>query len=243
MKNIYYFPTFFYFILFSSVLYGQEFIESPVVTNAQFIIEGEIVKSEGFYSKDSSIYTSNEIRISKVIRGKLNTSTVELITEGGQVGNDIMSSSHYTANFYKGLKGIFFCVPSGYKVSKSRGALILQVYDSNGSSFINYSNEPPPFAFGLDKDFRTQSSVYSYLAKHKNIMITTKDIETLRISLDNKSQTSIPSLNTNELSKEEQKKNMIKQLEGNKENRKYTVYDTIPDHWEREDSLLNELKK
>lgn len=89
MKKIY-----FLFIALIFIAYNNAFGQCslyPVsmtskVNNSSLIIEGKVVSQKSFWNSSKNyIYTSNLISVNQIIKGSINTSYVEIITEGGQV--------------------------------------------------------------------------------------------------------------------------------------------------------------
>ena len=82
-------------------------------SKTSFIFEGEVIKSEG-YRGDGNIFTSNIVRIDKIFKGSdsIKSGTIEVITEGGNFGNQVEVISDAgvpTGALGAGGKGIFFC--------------------------------------------------------------------------------------------------------------------------------------
>ncbi len=79
------------------------------VNNADYIFEGQVIKTNSYWNKDSNkIYTSNVVQISRIFKGDLQCGTVELITNGGTVDDKTECNSHYIT-MSEGTTGIFLC--------------------------------------------------------------------------------------------------------------------------------------
>lgn len=78
------------------------------VEAAELIIEGKVLESEGFWNDGLSlIYTTHTVEIQKVFKGRANTKTIEIITQGGQVGME-MYRVHPSLELHPGDAGVFF---------------------------------------------------------------------------------------------------------------------------------------
>ncbi|MBK8876480.1 MAG: hypothetical protein IPN13_22385 [Bacteroidetes bacterium] len=61
------------------------------VNGSSAIIEGKVIARQSFWNANSSfIYTSNIIEVYKVFKGSVSTNQIEIITEGGIVGNQMI---------------------------------------------------------------------------------------------------------------------------------------------------------
>lgn len=85
----------------------RELTFSEKVENAEAIFEGKVIRKTSFWNAGHTrIYTSNTIEVYKVFKGNITTSEVEIVTEGGQIGDEMHSSSH-ELNLKEGSIGIF----------------------------------------------------------------------------------------------------------------------------------------
>ena len=107
------------------------------VVNSDVIFEGKVIGQTASWDVSRRhIYTSNIISVYKVFKGELKSSTVELITMGGTVGNDREDVS-YGLKLDEGSVGIFTCVPNSVKLSKGSKYNRLRPY-SEIQGFIHY---------------------------------------------------------------------------------------------------------
>ena len=75
------------------------------------IVEGTVVSQESFWNHPHSrIYTSNIVEVYKVFKGNLEIKKIEIITEGGTVGNERQELTS-TLSLTTGDAGIFICKP------------------------------------------------------------------------------------------------------------------------------------
>lgn len=99
------------FVSMSCALFAQEEVKSIIerVSNADYIFEGKVISSTPYKTDDgSNIYQSNTIEITKIFKGDLSCGKVEVITNGGQVGDDICKHSEYLS-LKPGNTGLFLC--------------------------------------------------------------------------------------------------------------------------------------
>ncbi len=140
MKKLY---LFFLSLLFSSLAMGQ-CMTYPIslterVNQSSIIIEGKVVSQNSYWNSNHDfIYTSNVIDVYKVFKGNVTANQVEIITEGGIVGNTLIKAEP-SLQFELDETGIFFGVPNTQTNSFSPFPITLQFegYAAN-QSFIKY---------------------------------------------------------------------------------------------------------
>lgn len=84
-------------LLVSGQIFAQmrELTLSERIENAKLIFEGKVIRKTCFWNAEHTmIFTSNTIEIYKTFKGDFNSSEINIRTEGGQVGDEIHSSSH-----------------------------------------------------------------------------------------------------------------------------------------------------
>lgn len=79
---------------------------------AELVIEGEVVRSESFYGNNRVIYTRHWVRVDRVAKGLAAADSVEVILEGGRVGDRMMWMDHHLV-LAPGSSGVFFLNPLG----------------------------------------------------------------------------------------------------------------------------------
>src|ERR1041385_5958632 len=58
------------------------------IDKASVIAEGKVTEQHSFWNaQHTMIYTSSTLRISKVFKGRIITKEIELVTQGGSIGN------------------------------------------------------------------------------------------------------------------------------------------------------------
>lgn len=109
------------------------------IAQAQVIAEGQVVDKKSFWNeKHTMIYTANTIKVFKLFKGNLRTETIEVITQGGQVGNTYIEASDLL-QLNKDEAGIFFCFPNKRNItSPTTKAGLLDVYASR-QGFLKYN--------------------------------------------------------------------------------------------------------
>jgi hypothetical protein len=86
-------------LLFSAKLLQGQCLLSEItienkINNAALIVEGKVVSKKSFYNNSRSfIYTSNSIEVYKSFKGSLTADTIEIITDGGVVGDKMIRVS------------------------------------------------------------------------------------------------------------------------------------------------------
>ena len=107
------------------------------VENSSLVFEAKVLSKTSFWDTDRRhIYTSNLLSVYKVFKGQLNSSTVEVITIGGIVGNE-MEKVSYGLDLKEGSVGVFTCIPNNIKLTKASKNLQLRPY-SEIQGFIRY---------------------------------------------------------------------------------------------------------
>ncbi|MCC6634365.1 MAG: T9SS type A sorting domain-containing protein [Chitinophagaceae bacterium] len=123
--------------LFAQALYPVSIQEKAA--NSTLIIEGKVVERTSFWNTaHTMIFTSNKIKIYKVFKGEVAADFVEVLTQGGSVGNDAIHASDLL-DLVWGQEGIFFCHPNVINLkSPNTNNSLLEVYSSS-QGFLNYN--------------------------------------------------------------------------------------------------------
>ncbi|MDB5282311.1 MAG: hypothetical protein JWO06_1386 [Bacteroidota bacterium] len=108
------------------------------VTKSNLVIEGQVIAVKCFHHKDN-IYTSAVIKISKIFKGYINDSVVELVFLGGVTDSDaLIISGGLILN--TGMAGIFFVENNRPEISLVKS--IASYWPTFGSrSYIGYHEE------------------------------------------------------------------------------------------------------
>ncbi|WP_190277577.1 T9SS type A sorting domain-containing protein [Adhaeribacter rhizoryzae] len=111
------------------------------VEQATVILEGKVLAQKSFWdARQQNIYTANTVEVFKIFKGQLaNATQIEIITEGGTVGNKMHVYSA-TLSLQQGQQGIFFLEPSNFTNANQAlpGSTRYSVYGSL-QGFIRYN--------------------------------------------------------------------------------------------------------
>jgi len=107
------------------------------VENSTLVFEGRVLSKSSFWDTDRRhIYTSNLVSVYKLFKGALSNATVEVITIGGIVGNE-MEKVSYGLDLQEGSVGVFTCFPNNIKLPPGSKNLRLRPY-AEIQGFIRY---------------------------------------------------------------------------------------------------------
>jgi hypothetical protein len=108
------------------------------VQHSSLIVEGKVIEQKSFWNpQHTMIFTANKIEVSKIFKGTLAESTIELITQGGSVeGSSIEASDLLTLS--KNQLGVFFCFPNSINLRSPQSKKILFDVYSSSQGFLNY---------------------------------------------------------------------------------------------------------
>lgn len=125
-----------FFTVTAQSLYEVTLTEKTV--KSSLIIEGKVVDQTSFWNaKHTMIYSSSKVEIYKIFKGSYDKDTLEIITEGGSVGYEVVESSE-TLRLYKNQSGVFFLFPNSLGIrSPATGDILWDVYSSS-QGFIHY---------------------------------------------------------------------------------------------------------
>jgi Matrixin. len=140
----------------SQALYPVSFDEK--VDKSTLIIEGKVKEKTSFWNATHSmIYTSNTVEVYKVFKGSLSTQTIEVMTQGGSVGDYSVEVSDLL-ELYKGDVGVFFCIPNNINLKSPKSKQILwDVYSSaQGCLKYNLTTGSAAAPFESYRDIQTQ---------------------------------------------------------------------------------------
>jgi hypothetical protein len=128
MKSIYSFLCCFIFIGTSYVCSAQSDNGSPYrtqptleekVTKSDLVIEGLVESVTGFRANKGNIYTSVIIRITKLFKGTVSDSIIEVIVDGGTADSILVMVSHGLI-LSTGMEGIFLLSPNQTEVKYAK---------------------------------------------------------------------------------------------------------------------------
>ncbi len=127
-------------ILFSTTAKAQLFkVELTEKANASSLIaEGKVIAKKSFWNDaHTMIFTANTIQLYKTFKGNSGGTTIEILTQGGSVGNRSVDVSELLT-LSKNQIGLFFCFENKVNLkSPTTGKLLLEVYGSD-QGFLRY---------------------------------------------------------------------------------------------------------
>lgn len=156
--------------IFSQALYQVDNEEKA--NNSTLIIEGKVVDKVSFWNETQTmIYTSNKIKVFKVFKGEINSDYIEIITEGGTIGEHAVYVSELLDLVYD-QEGVFFCFPNIkarkspvtnnvlYDVySSSQGFWVYNLYENKATDPFNVYNGITTTVYPLLKQLTGQDYV------------------------------------------------------------------------------------
>ncbi len=127
------------FSFISHAILAQSLIEIPFnekIQQSSLIIEGKVVSKKSFWNNSHKmIFTSNRVEVFKIFKGSLDSDTIEILTQGGQVDNSLISTSDLLS-LKTGETGTFFCFPNSQNIrSPFTGGTLYDIYGSSQGFF------------------------------------------------------------------------------------------------------------
>lgn len=126
--------------VFANALYPVSIEEK--ITHSTNIIEGKVVSKTCFWNADHSfIFTSNKIKVYKIFKGGVTADYIEVLTQGGNIGNSTIEASDLLS-LQEGNIGVFFLYPNVLNLkSPTTNEVLMDVYSSSQGCFVyNYNN-------------------------------------------------------------------------------------------------------
>jgi hypothetical protein len=148
--------------LFAQALYPVSNQEKT--DNSTLIVEGKVVERTSFWNTaHTMIFTANKIKVYKVFKGEVDSDYIEVLTQGGSVGNDAIHASDLLELVW-GQEGIFFCHPN---------VINLKSPHTNKNLFEVYSSSQGFFVYNLDEDKATDPfNIYNGITSNLYPLIT-----------------------------------------------------------------------
>ena len=108
------------------------------VSAATLVAEGKVIAQKSFWNDaHTMIFTANTVELYKVFKGKTHPATIEVLTQGGSVGNSAVEVSDLLS-LAKNQTGIFFCTENAINLkSPVTGHFLFDVYGSD-QGFLRY---------------------------------------------------------------------------------------------------------
>lgn len=122
-----------------SQLYPIPFAEK--INSSSLVVEGEVIKQHCFWNEShSNIFTSNTLKVYKLFKGKIVTKEIEIITQGGTIGNYCVVVTELL-QLHLGEKGIFTLEVNRANIKSPFTKTILLNAYSSSQGFFKYDLE------------------------------------------------------------------------------------------------------
>lgn len=108
------------------------------VQNSTLIVEGWVEAQSSFWNPaHTMIFTSNKVKLSKVFKGSIQAEYIDILTQGGTVGNEEIQASDLLS-LQLGETGVFFCFPNSINLrNPQNNNLLFDIY-SSAQGFFRY---------------------------------------------------------------------------------------------------------
>lgn len=177
---------------------------ADIITKSDCIFEGTVIRSDSYWGvQNRSIYTSHTLQIHKIFKGDMICGTVEIITEGGQVGDIRLEVSH-NLELVKGMKGVFACRGVTYNeppqidyYPETNSFALEVIYGEQG--YIEYFNDSiNKAAANLYYSFDSLAQVYDVVELTTQINYTDCEANSIFSQIENSSthKTHSPNIET-----------------------------------------------
>jgi hypothetical protein len=134
------------------------------IAESDIIIEGKVISKTSFWNEDKSrIYTSNIIELYKIFKGTINSEKIEMISEGGEVGDTWVTVTP-GVDLAIGATGIFLC---NFNTNNSIAANKSVNYIPNCLSlgFIKYDLTDLSASDVFTKYFDIKTKLYDFISQ------------------------------------------------------------------------------
>lgn len=145
------------------------------VQHSTLITEGTVVSKSSFWNPaHTMIFTSNKVKLHKVFKGAIHTEFIEVLTQGGTVGNDQVEASDL-AELAVGEIGLFFCHPNSINLRNSAtNSLLWDIY-SSAQGFIRYDLASKVASAPFAEYANIVSNLYPAVTERTNLSFTNLD--------------------------------------------------------------------
>ncbi len=160
----------FLFALLCLTLMGISQTLSPVslkekIQHSPLVVEGKVISQESFWNAGHTmIFTSNKVEVYKVFQGTTVRDTIEVMTQGGTVGNQQVDVSDLL-NLRKNDMGIFCCYPNDLHFTAPRTGNILYDVYSSAQGFFKYNLRTQTASDPLARYGQIETELYQSLQK------------------------------------------------------------------------------
>ena len=117
------------------------------VSNADLIVEGKVQQSKSIKDSKGDIYTINTVEIAALLKGKLNSTTIDVITWGGETDTEIQTWSHFLS-LKKDDYGIF-TLHHNRELSEFDKDNTFSIY-SDSQGFIKFQDDENGYTSAID---------------------------------------------------------------------------------------------
>ena len=116
------------------------------IAETEWIAEGKVVTQRSFWNPGHTmIYTSNTLEVSKVLKGRLQSQRIQVITQGGTVDNFMITTDHLL-QLNTGDQGLFFLNSWNFPLDLPQAIPAFDVYGSQ-QGFYQYHGASASDAF------------------------------------------------------------------------------------------------
>jgi len=155
------------------------------INKASLIVEGRVTDQYSFWNDAHTIiYTSNKIHVYKLFKGQLISGEIEVITQGGSVGNKCLKVSD-VLQLRKGEKGMLFLYENALNIHSPFTKKTLYDVYSSGQGFLRYDKTGKKAFAPFAKYENIEQTLYSLIRQHTGIK------EKIIDNVDNTSNNSI----------------------------------------------------
>lgn len=109
-----------------------------LASQADIIIEGAVIKTEGF--QNNSVYTSATVKISRLFKGDISDSIIEIVYQGGESKDIILIASH-GVKLSTEMSGMFFLKKNETGIRLNKNIQSYTMYRGNRSC-ARYNTHP-----------------------------------------------------------------------------------------------------
>src|SRR3954463_10471139 len=149
------------------------------INNSTLIIEGKVIGKKSFWNNEHTmIFTANTIEVYKLFKGNITERTIEIMTQGGSVGqNQITVSDLLQLDI--GKTGMFFCEPNLINLkSPFTKKILFDVYSSD-QGFFQYDLENDEAFAPFASYKKIEKTLYKLISKE-----TSESIRVINGSFD-----------------------------------------------------------
>lgn len=138
------------------------------IRKASLVVEGRVAGRQSFWNNEHSlILTSNKIHVYKLFKGNIISADIEVITQGGSVGNKCLKVSD-VVQLNDDEKGMFFLYENAMKIKSPLTKNILYDVYSSEQGFLKYSEDGTK-AFAPYARYNNVQALYNLIKQRTGI--------------------------------------------------------------------------